>query len=156
MGNNIERQKLLRKIFVYHNLPLSDVDGLKDVWLSDLYRFSNEEIENAWDKWRMDDFNQRRKPTPFDLIKLINKKTEIKSSGIENNVLIKGKSYITDLIIDDLEKMDRNLPGWKERMKESQFPYEKLMIGFAALDVPLERKNYLMSMVRKISPNLGV
>lgn len=147
------RQKLFRKIFVYHGISLSEI-GLKEIWFDDLRNFTTKEIQAAWDDWRNTEEHQNKKPKPYDLVKIIRRtRSEKTIPEIRHDILVKGKDFTTDLLIDGLEKMKINMPDYQERMRECQNPYDKLMIGLSALKIPDDRKSELISIFRRIMPS---
>lgn len=129
------RKELLRTIFNYHSLKQDDVN-LKKIWSLDLEKYSTNEIEEAWNEWRMSKPNLGKKITSFDLIEIMNRKRKSKMipHPIQfNDKLEKGTSLATDILIHNLEVMKNNMPDYRERMKECKSIKEKLTIGFTAL-----------------------
>ncbi|MFW9929144.1 MAG: hypothetical protein ACFFD1_07115 [Candidatus Thorarchaeota archaeon] len=154
MKSNDELKKLIKKIYIYHDIQESP--ELNEIWINDLIHYSTDLIHSSWNEWRMDENNLRRKPRPPDLIKIIKKKIiNSRPLGInqkdKKEPLIKGRSIADDEIIKRMEKMKINNPNLLEELKKCKTVKEKMLICFSANEEDISNNKLINDIIKKIS-----
>jgi hypothetical protein len=125
-GDNSPFTRLMEKIWAYHRLP--EEAGLKETWRSDLFEFPVEEIEKAWNVWRKDPRNEGKFIRSVNVLQLLAKKKIVLRETSNPDVLMRGISFTTDLLLDRLEAMRWNMPDLNARIGEAKSPSEKMLL----------------------------
>lgn len=145
-------KKILKTIFDYHRLENSP--ELKQLWHDDLYPFNETEITKAWNEWRKSEANDFKKPTSWDIARIIKKsRPKPNRQNIVPNVpLKKGISFTEDLLIDKLQMMNATMPDLNERVKECKSAKEKIILcAVASGDEKLVSHPLVKSFVNKLN-----
>jgi hypothetical protein len=122
--------QLMKKIWAYHRLP--DQESLKQTWKDDLSSFAVPELENAWNCWRKDPRNENKFISSVNILQLIRKNKNVLRETFHRDVLIRGVSFSTDILMDKLEAMEKNVPDLKKQMAAAKTPCEKILWGLVA------------------------
>lgn len=143
--------KLLSSIAAYHGISLSQ--ELKEVWFRDFKSHSCEEIEAAWDKWRKTDSNSGKRPKSFDIVSLIlseKRMRRLESPPEESSITAKrGVHPLTDVLIDNIETMNRNMPNFKYILSTCESNDEKIAVCCSAMGKPELADSEVFQLLKK-------
>lgn len=146
--NDLERNRLFKKIFVYHALTTDR--EFQQVWVDDLKSYFTKEIEYAWNQWRKEELNENKKPKSWDLVRII--KAERRKKIIPDNkpdILRKGISISQDRLLNDLEAIRQNNPNLMKEIAACEHPYEKILVCAVAMGKSTLMNEPVMKMIIK-------
>lgn len=147
-----EKRKILREIFMQHQLP----DDWKKIWFAELSKFTAQQIETAYAEWSNANKNNNCRPSVVEIKKLIeiNSKNFFKHQPQNKHVdnsLRRGRSFTEDLLISKLDAAYRNMPELDKNLKSCASVVEKLAICAAAAGDDCIGNNFVQSLLKRLS-----
>lgn len=152
--NASAKTQVFKKIFAYHSIQ--DSQALNAVWEEDFQRYSSLQIQSAWDKWRKQPLNFKRKPKSAELLAIIQRGSEpngikpIYDISNQDAKFKKGRSITEDEMIKRLYQLKQNNPNYLHEVKQAATPKEKMAICAMGLNMNLSANWLAKSLISKL------